>query len=150
MKINLALITSIIVAVGLVAFGFTAFQISSEREKLNTELEAKTIRTSEEFYNNYLERLALNDSTGTDTSFILKVTDSVINQYRLKGIAIYFNADSIIPLNNDAAKILPIPEPAWARARSDAMRAETWERRVAEIGREVMRVRSVRSEERGA
>jgi hypothetical protein len=52
MKINLALIASIIIAVGLAAFGFTAFQISSEREKLNAELEAKTIRTAEELYNN--------------------------------------------------------------------------------------------------
>jgi glycosyltransferase involved in cell wall biosynthesis len=36
--------------------------------------------------------------------------------------------------------------PAARRARSDGMRAETWERRVAEIGREVLRVRSRRSE----
>jgi hypothetical protein len=42
MKINLALILSIIGAVGIVAFGFTAFQIYSERQQLNTELELKT------------------------------------------------------------------------------------------------------------
>ena len=39
MKINLALIVAIIVAVGLVALAFTAYQISSERQTLNSELE---------------------------------------------------------------------------------------------------------------
>ena len=37
MRINLALILSIIVAVGIVALVFTAFQISSEKQKLNKQ-----------------------------------------------------------------------------------------------------------------
>ena len=51
MKINLALILSIIAAVGLVALGFTAFQISSEQQRLKVELEIKTVRVAEDFYN---------------------------------------------------------------------------------------------------
>jgi hypothetical protein len=49
MRINLALILSIIVAVGVVALVFTAFQISSEKQKLNNELQSKTVRLAEDF-----------------------------------------------------------------------------------------------------
>jgi glycosyltransferase involved in cell wall biosynthesis len=40
------------------------------------------------------------------------------------------------------AEAIENDSPDARRARSDAMRAETWQRRVAEIGREVMRVRA--------
>jgi trehalose 6-phosphate synthase len=93
MKINLALIASIIAAVGLVAFGFTAFQISTEREQLNNELETKTIRVADDFYSNYLQGFE------TDDSIPFKITDSLIKQYSLSGIAVYFKTDSIVPLN---------------------------------------------------
>ena len=57
MKINLALILSIIVGVGIVALGFTAFQISTEKEKLNDELKVNKIRLAEEFYTSHLKKL---------------------------------------------------------------------------------------------
>jgi trehalose 6-phosphate synthase len=98
MKINVALILSIIVAVGLVALGFTAFQISSERQELNSELEARTISLAEDFYRLHLE--GTEDSTGIQ---LKPITDSLIRQYSFAGITAYYNADSISPLN-DAAK----------------------------------------------
>jgi trehalose-6-phosphate synthase len=93
MKINLALIASIILAVGLVAFGFTVFQISSERQQLSNELKARTIRVADDFYGNHLRGLEAGDSLYS------KITDSIITQYSFAGIAIYYNADSIVPLN---------------------------------------------------
>lgn len=101
MKINLALVLSIIVAVGLVAFGFTAFQISSERRQLNDELETKTIRAADDFYFSFLQ--------GLDSSYTIqtKITDSLIKRYSLTGIAIYYKTDSIIPLNREAGAFLP-------------------------------------------
>ena len=51
MRINVSLIVAILVAVGGVAFIFTAFQISAERDKLNKELEARSIRASDNFFN---------------------------------------------------------------------------------------------------
>src|SRR6185436_16551703 len=99
MKINLALILSIIAAVGLVAFGFTAFQISSERQRLKVELEIKTVRVAEDFYNKYLKKFE-----GRDTLNFSKIADSVIRSYNFSGIAFYYNADSIITLN-EAAKL---------------------------------------------
>jgi trehalose-6-phosphate synthase len=95
MKINLALVASIIIAVGLVAFVFTAIQISKERQKLNFELATKTSRVAEDFYNTYLEGLEKNDSPG-----FKKITDSIINQYSFTGIAVYYNTDSIIPIGS--------------------------------------------------
>lgn len=62
MKLNLALIIAIIVAVGLVALGFTAFQISSEKEKLYSELQSRTIRNGDEFFLRHLKSLATHDS----------------------------------------------------------------------------------------
>lgn len=100
MKLNLALIVAIIVAVGLVALGFTAFQISSEKEKLNNELETKTIRNGDEFFLRYLNTLSTADSVS------LKNADSLISRYSFEGITIYYNADSIEPLNNTAYTLL--------------------------------------------
>ena len=100
MRINLALIFSIILAVGLVAFGFTAFQISSEKQQLKNELETKTIRIADEFYENYLTSLEVTDS------IYLQITDSIISQYSFSGLAIYYNADSIVPLNKSADNYL--------------------------------------------
>lgn len=49
MKINLALILSIIIAVGIVAFCFTYFQILNEKERLANELEEKSESVQEDF-----------------------------------------------------------------------------------------------------
>jgi trehalose-6-phosphate synthase len=96
MKINVALIVSIIVAVGLVAFSFTAFQISSERSELLNELETKTIRLADEFYKSNLTDLEQGDSLH------IQITDSIISQYNFEGVLIYYNVDSIVPLNKEA------------------------------------------------
>jgi trehalose-6-phosphate synthase len=101
MKINLALILSIIGAVGIVAFGFTAFQIYSERQQLNTELELKTRSTAEDFYNIHFKNQPSGDSLA-----ISAITDSVISQFSFSGIAIYYNPDSIVPLNETAGRLI--------------------------------------------
>lgn len=95
MRLNLALILSIIIAVGLVAFSFTFYQISSERSKLNSELEMRATQVVEEIFQN-------------DTFFYEKITwknieyfaDSINSKYNLLGIAIYFSNDSIISNNS--------------------------------------------------
>jgi len=97
MKINIALILSIILAVGLVAFGFTVFQISSDRRQLKSELETKTIRLADEFFATHLDSFRHGDSLRTG------INDSLIHQYNFDGVVVYFNADSIVPLNAAAA-----------------------------------------------
>lgn len=101
MKINLALIASIILAVGLVALGFTTFQISSERQALNSELESKTISIAEDFYRTHLKDSK--DSTGLQ---LKKVKDSIIRQYNFAGITVYYNIDSFKALNQAAEEYM--------------------------------------------
>jgi trehalose 6-phosphate synthase len=113
MKINLALILSIIVAVGLVAIVFTGFQISSERQKLNTELADKTIRVAEDFYRAFLKSLE-----EKDTVRLKPVSDSVISQYSFTAVAVYYNADSIISLNDSAKMFVAQSSDNIARALS--------------------------------
>jgi trehalose 6-phosphate synthase len=113
MKINLALIVSIILAVGLVALGFTAFQISSERQDLNSELESRTISLAEDFYRLHLK--GTEDSTGIHFK---PVTDSIIRQYSFTGITIYYNADSIVALNNQATNYIDRSSDFTAQALS--------------------------------
>jgi trehalose-6-phosphate synthase len=101
MKLNLALVLSIIVAVGIVAYVFSAFQISTERERLTMELEIKTLELVEDFYTAHLADF--------DKGGILKdnkVNDSILSLYSFAGVAIYYNNDSIRPLNDDARQFV--------------------------------------------
>ncbi len=91
MKLNFALILSIIVAVGLVAFAFTIFQSSSEKESLVSELKARTGQIAKEFYSNDLAYIESND-----TEKVRHFIDSVSIHYNLLGIAVYYNNDSVI------------------------------------------------------
>ncbi len=91
MRLNVALIISIILAVGLVALSFTYFQISTEREKLNNELENRISEIANEFSQNNLAAMSENSSERTAQSI-----DSISNKYHLIGIAIYYGNDSII------------------------------------------------------
>jgi trehalose 6-phosphate synthase len=111
MRINLALILSIILAVGLVAFIFTAFQVLSERQKLNTELADKTARVSEDFYRTHLKALEKNESVP-----LKKITDSLIDLYSFNAVSIYYTADSVIFLNDTARIFLPYSTDYIARA----------------------------------
>src|SRR4030095_4345482 len=113
MKINLAFILSIIVAVGIVAFVFTAVQISSERQKLNSDLQSKTVRVAEDFYQSNLKRLEEGDSIR-----LKKFTDDLINQYDFSGIAIYYNRDSIVALNDSIQSLIEPSSDYIARAIS--------------------------------
>jgi hypothetical protein len=90
MKFNLALVVSTIIAVGLVAMGFTAYQISTERTKLTGELEVTTIRNAEELFSAHIDSLITVDSGK------INLSDSIISQYNLLKVEIYFNADSIL------------------------------------------------------
>jgi trehalose 6-phosphate synthase len=97
MKINLALILSIIVAVGIVSLGFTIIQTTTERQKLNSELQLKTIRNAEEFYSTHLKQIQKGDSAS-----LAKTSGKTVTRYGFIGLAIYYNADSIRVLDTAA------------------------------------------------
>lgn len=91
MRLNVALVISIILAVGMVALGFTYFQIATEREKLNNELENRISEIAKEFTQINLATLTEKSPESTERSI-----DSICNNYQLIGIAIYYNNDSIV------------------------------------------------------
>jgi trehalose-6-phosphate synthase len=95
MRITLALVISIIVAVGLVAFGFTFYQISTERTRLLDEHIIRTRKVAEDILqdkNNFFRR--------ANQENIDHFSDSINIRYHLRGIAIYYNNDSIISSNS--------------------------------------------------
>ena len=91
MRFTLSFIFSIIFAVGLVAFGFTLFQSSTERTQLNSELAKRT-------------KLVTENILTDDTLFFEKINqknirhfaDSINKEFNLLGFAIYYNYDSIL------------------------------------------------------
>ncbi|EKD25709.1 MAG: Alpha,alpha-trehalose-phosphate synthase (UDP-forming) [uncultured bacterium] len=99
MRLNIALIFSIIIAVGLVAFGFTVYQISSERSKLNSELEIRATQVAEEIFqdNTFYEKI--------NKENFEHFVDSINNKYNLLGMAIYYSNDNII-CNNSSRNLI--------------------------------------------
>jgi trehalose-6-phosphate synthase len=97
MRITLALVLSIIVAVGLVAFGFTFYQISTERTQLLTEHIIRTRKAAEEIFQDSNNFPVLKTKADID-----HFTDSITIRYNLKGIAIFYNRDSILSSNSSS------------------------------------------------
>jgi trehalose-6-phosphate synthase len=90
MRLTLAFILSIILAVGLVAFGFTFYQSTTERNKLMRELENRAAQVAGVVLQGntlHLEQINQNN--------IENFADSISKRYNLMGIAIYHNSDSI-------------------------------------------------------
>ena len=91
MRLNLALIISIIVAVGLVALGFTIYQSTSEKNKLNSELASRTRQIADDFFRDDLAFIQKESKEKAE-----HFNDSISKQYHLLGIAVYYNKDSVL------------------------------------------------------
>ena len=94
-RLNVALILSIVFAVGLVALAFTFYQISTERNKLHSELEYRTSHLVDDFCRN--NTVCLQQANALQVESLI---DSVSNQHAILGLAIFYNKDSLITSNN--------------------------------------------------
>jgi len=94
MKINFAYILSAILAVGLVALGFTFFEISKERTRLREELKSRSSIIAEEISS--INFLWLNTK---EKEYQKKISDSLTTRFNLLGIAVYYNLDQFVPLS---------------------------------------------------
>jgi trehalose 6-phosphate synthase len=101
MKINLGLILSIIFAMTVVAAAFTFFQVSSETSTLRGELEERTARIANTYSNASLDKILRRDSV-----YLKKFADSISKDYRLLGLAIYYNADSVLALQSEVSPLI--------------------------------------------
>lgn len=111
MRLNFALVLSIIVAVGLIALGFTIYQVSVEKLRLNKELESRTARIANVFFRNDLPRIEQSDKQD-----IQHYTDSILFQYRLLGITIYYNEDSIASFGSPLESLIEYSQDHIAKA----------------------------------
>ena len=91
MKLNFALILSIIVAIGLVALVSTIIQTANEKDDLSSTLKARTEQIAKDFYSNGLNFIETKNSQE-----VRHFTDSISRQYNILGIAVYYNSDSIV------------------------------------------------------
>lgn len=91
LKINFTLILSIILTMTIVAGAFTFFQIYSETSTLKDELKERTARIADVYSRTDLIHILQEDSTG-----LKRFSDSISKDYRLLGIAVYYNSDSIV------------------------------------------------------
>jgi trehalose 6-phosphate synthase len=95
MRITVTLILSVIVAVGLVAFGFTFFQVSAERARLQNDLETRISQISDEIMNS--DSLLFKQ---TEKERIGHFEDSINARYGLLGLAMYYSKYNIIASNS--------------------------------------------------
>lgn len=100
MKLSLALILSIFLGVGLVTLGFSMFQISGERSRLQTELETRINGIANDLSFDSI----LFDNPGNHEKQIA-VLDSISIQNYLAGSAVFYTADSIISDQSGASLI---------------------------------------------
>jgi len=81
MRLNISIILSLLFAIGLVAFGFTFYQSSAEKAKLNNDLESRTIQVTNEIFIHdalFFEKLGQNN--------INFFSDSINRQFNLLGL----------------------------------------------------------------
>src|SRR5674476_1501446 len=94
MRLNLSVILSLLFAVGLVAFGFTFYQSSTEKAKLSNELESRILLVTNEIFRS--DSMFFKNINRNNINYY---ADSLNTQYNLLGLTIYYNSDSIISLS---------------------------------------------------
>ena len=88
MRINLALIVAIVISVGIVALGFTFYQVSSERVKLNDDLEQRLAEIS--------SKLSASKFLFSQNQNSVQSIDSICKKYNLEAMTFYFGDDSLV------------------------------------------------------
>ncbi|HWB91552.1 MAG TPA: trehalose-6-phosphate synthase [Puia sp.] len=91
LKINFTLVLSLILAMTIVAGAFTYFQIHKETSTLRQELIERTARIADAYSRTDLIHLLQEDSA--DLKWF---ANRISKDYRLLGIAVYYNKDSIV------------------------------------------------------
>ena len=91
MRNTLAFILSVVLAVSLVAFGFTAFHVSAERDRLLDELEVLTAKRADEI-SGYLGTII--EKPGRQD--LERLADSIKARNGLLGLALYNTGDSLL------------------------------------------------------
>jgi trehalose-6-phosphate synthase len=101
MKINLAFLISAILAVALVALGFTLFQISGERDRLNYELEQRSSIIARD-----LNKISVATPDIEKIKSFVKSSDSLGHYSNFIGMALFFKGKKTITVNEKVKPFL--------------------------------------------
>lgn len=103
MRINLTIIISILLVVGLVALSFTLFQVYQERQRLQIDLERRSALISESLQEGVLAQLELGKKAR-----LQQMADKFAKGQRLMGVAVYDLKDSLLALTPGLKPLIDI------------------------------------------
>ncbi|MGZ8474261.1 MAG: hypothetical protein ACXWWY_12300, partial [Candidatus Deferrimicrobiaceae bacterium] len=102
MKITLRLVVSLVLVVGLVAIAFSFYQVRTERIRLTSELERRTILLAESI-DESVTPLVLSDSSGKLNLLVQRFS----NRERFQGIAVHDARGQILASTADLDPMIP-------------------------------------------
>ncbi|MEW6685770.1 MAG: trehalose-6-phosphate synthase [Candidatus Edwardsbacteria bacterium] len=103
MKINLTIIISVLIAVGLVALSFTLFQVYQERQRLQMDLERRSVLLVESLQEGILAQIEKGK-----ISRLQQTIEKLGRHQRLIGAAVYNATDSLLAGNLELKPYLDI------------------------------------------
>ncbi len=106
MKITFRLVVSLVLAVGLVAFAFSFFQVREERIRLTSELERRSVILAESLQESVIP-LVTSGSSGK----LNRIVQRFGNRERLQGIAVYDSRGLVLASTADHEPQIPGPAP---------------------------------------
>jgi trehalose-6-phosphate synthase len=112
-KINYTLFFSIVLATGIVAVGFTFFQVTGARQRMNSILAERSAAIADE-----LEIAAREFELTRDTLVFDSVATRLCKKYRLPGVAVFEDVDRLVYSNITLTKLI-------SNAHSDVLLAIT-------------------------
>jgi trehalose-6-phosphate synthase len=101
MKINVAYLISLVLAVALVALGFAFFQISGERKRLTHELEERNSLVAIE-----LNKIASATPDFENSKSLSRFSDSLSHYSNFIGMAVFYEGNQTLPLNEKVKPFL--------------------------------------------
>ena len=102
MKITVRLVVSLVFVVGLVAVGFSFYQVRAERIRLTSELERRTSVLAESIQES-VTPLILSDSSGK----LNRIVQRFSNRERFEGMAVYDASGQVLASTADLEQLIP-------------------------------------------
>jgi len=114
MKITIRLIVSLVFIVGLVAVGFSSYQVRAEKMRLTAELERRAIILAESLQESVIPLIASNSLLRLN-----RLVERFGNRERLRGVAVYDRQGNILAVTPDLASKIPQPLPPAVKSTAE-------------------------------
>lgn len=118
MKITIRLIVALLIAIALVAVGFSFFQVRSEKSRLEKDMERRAAVLAESLQESVKPLVQSNTR-----SKLNRLVERFGNRERLKGVVVYDAQGNVLALTPDLALKIPQPLPLAVKASVDNQHA---------------------------